>query len=178
MTTQINIQDYTFDSIIPGHGWAKVKLFGKSVEFNFTRYDAVTAGIELGLVEQPEDRDCDRIGYEKPMYSRTVLDAEPTWRVFYTQNEEILSELSGTDFAEQIVSHLALQSSEVREAIQAEATSIACCDIAPGITDPADIKYHVLKQGFQREIPVDWEKVSQHKKLSLRTENKLVEKLL
>lgn len=176
MQLKINDYDLTFSA---AHGWAKVEIFGKEIRFDFLQTDAITAAIELGIINQPDDRDDDRIGYEKPLFSATARESfDYAKRIQYQFNFEALRELSGTDFAEQIVTCLALQSSEVREVIQAEATSIACCDIPANITDPADIKYHVLKQGFQREIPVDWEHVSQHKIASLRIENKLVEKLI
>jgi len=176
MKIQINDYDLAFSA---SGGWAKVEIFGKKVRFDFLQTDAITAAIELDIINQPDDRDDDRIGYEKPLFSATARESfDYAKRIQYQFNFEALRELSGTDFAEQIVTSLALQSEEVREVIQAEATSIACCDIPASITDPADIKYHVLKQGFTKEIPVDWHSVSLHKIASLRTENKLVEKLL
>lgn len=176
---QLTINDYNFDSATANQGWAQVEIFGKTVEFNFSCYDAVTAAIDLRYIEQPDDRDQVRIGYENPAFSATVRELLASdVRVSYQQNNHLLSDFYATEFGLQIITRIALQSSEVREVIQAEATSIACCDIPANITDPADIKYHVLKQGFQREIPVDWEQVSQHKIASLRTENKLVEKLI
>lgn len=176
---QLSINDYNFDSASANQGWAQVEIFGKVVEFNFLCYDAVTAAIELGIIEQPDDRDQMRIGYENPAFSATVRELLASGcSVLYQQNNHVLSDFYATEFGLKIVSDLALQSPEVREVIQAEATSIACCDLPGSIIDPADIKYNVLKQGFPSDVAVDWEVVSQHKKAGLRIENKIVEQLL
>ena len=166
---KIQINDYSFNSMVARTGFAKVEIFGRNVEFIFSDEDAVIAGIELDLIPQPDDSDHTRIGYAKPYFSATVYENVGFEKgIQYIDNQTVLADYEATEYGEQIVSRLAIQSAEVREAIQAEATSIACCNIAPGITDPADIKYHVLKLGFQRDIPVDWEHVSQHKIASLR----------
>lgn len=176
---QLKINDYSFNSMTARTGFAKVEIFGREVEFIFSDEDAVIAGIELGIINQPDDSDHTRIGYAKPYFSATVYDNVGFEKgIQYTDNQVVLADYEATEYGEQIVTRLAFQSRDVREVIQAEATSIACCDIPANITDPADIKHHVLKQGFQREIPVDWEQVSQHKIASLRTENKLLAKLI
>ncbi len=179
MQTQINIQDYTFDSITPSHGWAKVELFGKSVEFNFTRYDAVTAGIELGHIQEPDDRDQKQIRYNHPAFSATVREAAEYGSIMFdVDNLEALREVGHTGYGLEIVTRLALQNEDIKEIIQAEATAICCCDCPANKVGELELK---VWWSANYNIPLDcinWEHVSQHKKLSIRTENKLVEKLL
>jgi hypothetical protein len=182
MKDQIKIEDYKFTGI--GQiAWGYVTVFGKSINFDYSKYDAITVAIELGFMEEPSDRDKTRVGYEKTAFSATVREVWP-WeqRIKYEENDTYLCEFGGTDFGEQIVLQLAVQSNEVRQVIQAEATSIACCDCPPHIVGAIGIeawmeenKYFFWVNGTNL---VDWEAVSQHKIASLRTENKLVKKLL
>ncbi len=185
MKIQINDYDLAFSA---SGGWAKVEIFGKEIRFDFLQTDAITAAIELGIINQPDDRDDDRIGYEKPLFSATARESFGyTKRIQYQFNFEALREFSGTDFAEQIVTRLALQSDEGKEVIQAQATSIACCDCPSSIVAPGAIRAWFMDNQFdfmwnlsplKQYCPVDWDHVSQHKIASLRTENKLVENLL
>ena len=177
---QLTINDYDLAFSASG-GWAKVEIFGKEIRFDFLQTDAITAAIELDIINQPDDRDDDRIGYEKPLFSATARESfDYAKRIQYQFNFEALREFSGTEFAEQIVSRLALQSAEVREVVQAEITSIACCDLHASIFSAEDLAtYFATREEYVGLFDcVNWEHVSQHKKLSLRTENKLVEKLL
>jgi hypothetical protein len=188
-TSQITILDYDLTSA-PSKGWAKVGLFGQyvdgeysgsMVEFQFAQYDAVTAAIELEFMEQPDDRDEGRVGYENPLFSATCRESlDYAKRIKYTDNIFVLNEFSCTDFAEQIVRRLALQAPSVREVIQAEATSIACCDSPSSIVSESDLMEWFADNNHQDFLCgiVDWKAVSQHKKAGLRTENKIVEKLL
>lgn len=180
MKELIKILDYSLISTVTARtGFAKVEIFNREVEFIFSDEDAVIAGIELGLIEQPDDSDHTRIGYAKPYFSATVYENVGFEKgIQYVDNQAVLADYNATEYGEQIAIYLAEQSKEMREAIQAEATSVACCDIATGITDPADIKYYVLKTGFPIGVAVDWEAVSKHKIASFRIENKLVEKLI
>lgn len=177
---QLTINDYDL-AFSAAHGWAKVEIFGKEIRFDFLQTDAITAAIELEIINQPDDRDDDRIGYEKPLFSATARESfDYAKRIQYQFNFEALRELSGTDFAEQIVTRLAWQSLEVREVIQAEATSIACCDCPANITDYKSIMEWFAHNGYEDFLCglVNWDHVSQHKIASLRTENKLVQKLI
>jgi len=84
-----------------------VEVNGPRYQVKFSGYDAVTAAIELGYVNQPDDRDQDRIGYEHPAFSATcreVLECS----VEYWTNEEILESLT-SDQAEAGVARLAEQ---------------------------------------------------------------------
>lgn len=180
MKNSIQINDYDLAFSASG-GWAKVEIFGKEIRFDFLQTDAITAAIELGIINKPDDRDDDRIGYEKPLFIATTRESfDYAKRIQYQFNFEALRELSGTDFAEQIVSKLAFQSPEGREVIQSEATSIACCDCPSNITDHKSIMEWFAHNGHEEFLCniVNWDYVSQHKIASLRTENKLVEKLL
>lgn len=179
-STQIKDYDLAFSA---SGGWAKVEIFGKEIRFDFLQTDAITAAIELGIINQPDDRDDDRIGYEKPLFSATARESfDYAKRIQYQFNFEALREFSGTGFAEQIVSKLALQSAEVREVIQAEATSIACCDCPAHIVGPTGIEVWMEENNHyfwvNGENLVNWDHVSQYKIASLRTENELVEKPL
>ena len=178
MKNSIQINDYDLAFSASG-GWAKVEIFGKEIRFDFLQTDAITAAIELGIINQPDDRDDDRIGYEKPLFSATARESfDYAKRIQYQFNFEALREISGTDFAEQIASRLAWQNEEVKEVIQAEATAICCCDCPPEKTNELQLK---IWWAANYNIPLDcvnWEHVSQHKTASLRTENRLVEKLL
>ena len=178
---QLTINDYNFDSATANQGWAQVEIFGKTVEFNFSCYDAVTAAIELGYIEQPDDRDQVRIGYENPAFSATVRELLASdVRVSYQQNNHLLSDFYATEFGLQIITRLALQSRDVREVIQAEATSLACCDCPANITDYKSIMEWFANNGYEEFLCglVNWDHVSQHKIASFRTENKLVQKLI
>lgn len=148
MQTQISILDYDLTATASG-GWAKVGLFGQlidgeysgqKVEFQFTQEDAVTAAIEMGFLEQPDDRDKDRVGYENPAWSATVRESfDYAKRIQYQTNTEAMREFSGTDFAEQIVRRLTLQAPEVREVIQAEALRIALAECPMGMVETKDL---------------------------------------
>ena len=177
---KVTILDYSFNYTWTT-GCAKVQVFNHEIEFEFSFEAAVTAAIELGIIEQPDDRDKDRVGYEFPAWSATVRQSfDYAKRIQYTANNSILGELSGTYFAEQIVSRLALQSDDVREAIQAEITAIACCDLPANILSAEDLAtYFANSEEYTGVFDcVNWDHVSQHKIASLRTENKLIEKLL
>ena len=184
MQTQIQVLDYTLlSSLSPRVGWAKVSLFGKEVEFSFFDEDAVVAGIDLGFIPQSEDSDHTRVGYAKPHFSATVYEQVGLEKgILYQDNQDVLSDYNATEYGEQIVRRLALQAPEVREVIQAEATSIACCDIHSSLISFSEIvtemwsKHEEFMTVFCAAI--DWKLVSQHKKAGLRTENKIVEKLL
>ena len=161
-------------------GFAKVEIFGREVEFIFSNEDAVITGIELGIINQPDDSDHTRIGYAKPYFSATVYENVGFEKgILYIDNQAVLADYEATEYGEQIITRLALQSSEVREVIQAEATSIACCDCPAYITHPVQLIewFRIERKEFLADI-VNWEHVSQHKIASLRTENKLVEKLI
>ena len=84
--------------------------------FFFTNYDAVVAGIELGIIPQPEDMDKSRIGYEHPAFSATVRADNGNYRMQYYGFYEVLKELSG-DEAEAIVLNLAMQQPEISNQI-------------------------------------------------------------
>ena len=188
MQTQIKIHDYKLCGF--GNAWAYITIFGHDLNLEFTKYDAITAAIELGFMEEPTDRDEKRVGYEKTAFSAVVREVWP-WeqRVQYQENDAYLFEFGGSIQGEQIITRLALQSSEVREVVQAEATSIACCDCPANIIDPKEIeKWMIVNDHLFEYLPdskshtsvklVNWEHVSQHKIASLRTENKLLVKLI
>jgi hypothetical protein len=80
--------------------------------FLFTNYDAVAAGIELGIIPQPEDMDKIRIGYEHPAFSATVRADNGNYRMQYYALYEVLKELSSEE-AEAIVLSLASQHPEI-----------------------------------------------------------------
>lgn len=164
---QLIILDY---SLSEKFGWAKVQIFNKPIEFTFSNYDAVTAAIELGFIEEPTDRDENRVGYEDPAFSAVVRESRP-WedRVVYRPNVVVLEEFANTDFAEQIVSRLALQSSEVREVIQAEAHRIALTECPIGMVDAIDLKKWF--EVFHKEISstgaaVNYAEISEYMKQS------------
>jgi hypothetical protein len=87
--------------------------------FFFTNYDAVVAGIELGIIPQPEDTDKARIGYEHPAFSASVRMDNGNYRMQYYGLHEVLKELSGEE-AELIVLNLAMQQPEISNQILAE----------------------------------------------------------
>ena len=174
---QIKIHDYKFCGF--SEPWAYVTIFDQDLNLQFTKYDAITAAMELGFMEEPTDRDEKRVGYEKTAFSATAREVWP-WeqRVNYQENDAYLFEFGGSIQGEQIITRLAWQNEDVKEIIQAEATAICCCDCPPEKTNELQLK---IWWAANYDIPLDcinWEHVSQHKKLSLRTENKLVEKLL
>jgi hypothetical protein len=166
LTMQLTINDYDLAFSASG-GWAKVEIFGKEIRFDFLQADAINAAIELGIINQPDDRDDDRIGYEKQLFSATARESfDYAKRIQYQFNFEALREFSGTDFAEQIVSRLALQSNEVREVIQDEAERIALHE-CPAVT----VDYKEIMEWFahnRHEVflcgVVNWDKISYHKK--------------
>lgn len=159
-TSQITILDYDL-TVTPSKGWAKVGLFGQlvdgeyssqKVEFQFTQYDAVTAAIELGFIEQPADRDEGRVGYEKPLFSATCRESlDYAKRIQYTDNIFVLNEFSGTDFAEQIARRLAMQAPEVRDVIQAEAMAEVLRNAPTYAVEPDDVARH-LQSRFPKEF--------------------------
>lgn len=166
---QLKIHDYKLTGI-GRMAWAYVEVFGKDINIEFTKYDAITAAIELGFMEEPTDRDETRVGYEKTAFSATVREVWP-WehRVAYQDNDTYLSELSGTDFAEQIVIRLALQSTEVREVIQVEAHRIALAECPVGMVDAIDLKKWF--EVFHKEISstgsaVNYAEISEYMKQS------------
>jgi len=164
MQLKINDYDLTFSA---AHGWAKVEIFGKEIRFDFLQTDAITAAIELGVINQPDDRDDDRIGYEKPLFSVTARESfDYAKRIQYQFNFEALRELSGTDFAEQIVTRLALQSSEVREVIQAEAERIALHECPAAVVEFQEIRnwMHDNRPDFIKSFSVNFKPISDHKK--------------
>jgi hypothetical protein len=157
---KVTINDYDLAFSASG-GWAKVEIFGKEIRFDFLQVDAITAAIELGIINQPDDRDGDRIGYEKQLFSATARESfDYAKRIQYQFNFEALREFSATDFAEQIVSRLALQSNEVREVIQAEAQQIALSKCPAGF-----IEVDQLEHWFTINVPktslasFDWRKL-------------------
>jgi hypothetical protein len=184
MKVKIKIEDYSLISTITARtGFAKVEIFGREVEFIFSDEDAIIAGNELGLIEEPDDSDHTCIGYAKPYFSATVYENVGFEKgIQYVDNQNVLADYNATEYGEQIALHLALQSKEVREAIQSEATSIACCDCPPHIVGAIGIEAWMEENNYffwaNGTNLVDWEAVSQHKIAGLRTENKLVEKLL
>ena len=164
---KINDYDLAFSA---AHGWAKVETSGKETRFDFKQYDAVSAAIELGFIEQPDDRDEDRIGYEKPLFSATVRQSfDYAKRIKYQFNFEALREFSGTEFAEQIVSHLALQAPEVREVIQAEAERIALHECPASIVDSSDIELWMdLNHGSLTKLLLVYRNLIDYKQISDR----------
>lgn len=151
MQNQITIQDYDLTATA-SQGWGKVAVFGREVEFHFSRYNAVTAAIELGYLEQPDDRDGYRVGYEKPVFSAVVRESfDYAKRIQYQSNTEVLRELSGTQFAEDIVSRLALQAPEVREVIQAEALNEVLRNAPANAVELDDVARH-LQSRFPKEL--------------------------
>jgi len=84
--------------------------------FLFANYDAVVAGIELGIIPQPEDIDKSRIGYEHPAFSATVREDTGNYRMQYYTLYEVLEELSSEE-AEAIVLNLASQQPEISNQI-------------------------------------------------------------
>jgi hypothetical protein len=87
--------------------------------FFFTNYDVVVAGIELGIIPQPEDMDKTRIGYEHPAFSASVRADNGNYRMQYYQMYEVLKELSGEE-SEAIILHLAMQQPEISNQILQE----------------------------------------------------------
>lgn len=160
----IKIIDYKFSGFGP-NAWAYVEIFGEPVNIEYSKYDAITAAIELGLMEEPTDRDRTRVGYEKTAFSATVREVWP-WeqRVQYVDNDTYLCEFEGTDFAEQIVSRLALQAPEVREVIQAEAERIALHECPAEKVEELQLKVW-WSANFQIPLNcIDWKQISDHKK--------------
>ena len=181
MKNNITVLDYDL-AFTADSGWAKVQVFGQPIDFTFTQYDAVTAALELGLIQEPEDRDRTRCGYEKPAFSATVREVLP-WesRIAYQDNSDILKEFAGTEFAEQIVKHLALQATEVRAAIQAEAERIALHECPSGVVEHHDIInwMHDNRPEFMQNFAVDFKKISDHKKqLWYEFQNQQIEEIL
>ena len=163
MNAQITILDYDLTATAK-QGWAKVGLFGSlengeytggaTVDFQFTHHDAIVAGIELGHITQPDSTDDlnHRISYENPAFSATVRDVLGYEKTTQHQDyHEVLREFSGTDFAEQIVRRLALQASEVRQVIQAEALSEVLRNAPTDAVEPDDVARH-LQSRFPREF--------------------------
>lgn len=169
---QLKINDYSFNSMVARTGFAKVEIFGRKVEFIFSDEDAVVAGIELGLIEQPDDSDHTRIGYAKPYFSATVYDNVGFEKgIQYTGNQTVLADYEATEYGEQIVTRLALQSSEVREVIQAEAERIALHECPASIVEVDEIVDFILYNTSHKDLyystlngNVDWIKISNHKK--------------
>ena len=167
---QLTINDYDL-AFSAAHGWAKVEIFGKEIRFDFLQTDAITSAIELGIINQPDDRDDDRIGYEKPLFSATARESfDYAKRIQYQFNFEALRELSGTDFAEQIVTRLAFQSNEVREVIQAEAERIALHECPAGIVERNLIIQWFVESKDKALLDlfvvanISWQTISDHKK--------------
>jgi len=85
----------------------------------FSAYEAVVAGIELGIIPQPEDLDKDRIGYEHPAFSTTVREDTGNYRMQYYPLIEVLKELS-SDETEAIIRNLAMQREEISQLVMQE----------------------------------------------------------
>jgi hypothetical protein len=85
----------------------------------FTSYEAIVAGIELGIIPQPEDMDKDRIGYEHPAFSASVREDTGNYRMQYYPLIEVLEELS-IDETEAIIRNLAMQREEISQIVMQE----------------------------------------------------------
>jgi hypothetical protein len=117
--TTMEIYDYSFQN--SAYSGAIVQVDSERPEpnmfsFLFTNYDAVVAGIELGIIPQPEDMDKSRIGYEHPAFSATVREDTGKYRMQYYALYEVLKELSSEE-AEAIVLSLASQHPEISNQI-------------------------------------------------------------
>jgi hypothetical protein len=115
----MKIIDYSFE--IGANSSAIVQVNNSRPEpntfaFFFTNYDAVVAGIELGIIPQPEDMDKTRIGYEHPAFSASVRMDNGNFRMQYYPLYEVLKELSGEE-SEMIVLNLAMQQPEISNQI-------------------------------------------------------------
>jgi len=86
---------------------------------SFSNYAAVVAGIELGIIPQPEDMDYARIGYEHPAFSATVREDTGNYRMQYYPLIEVLKELS-SDETEAIIRNLAMQREEISQIVMQE----------------------------------------------------------
>lgn len=118
----MKVYDYSFQ--ISANSSAIVQLDSERPETNmfpfcFSNYDAVVAGIELGIIPQPEDMDKARIGYEHPAFSASVRMDNGNYRMQYYPLYEVLKELSGEE-SELIVLNLAMQQPEISNRILAE----------------------------------------------------------
>jgi hypothetical protein len=114
----MKVYDYSFE--ISANSSAIVQVDNARPEpnmfpFFFSNYDAVVAGIELGIIPQLEDIDKTRIGYEHPAFSASVRDTG-NYRMQYYTLHEVLKELSGEE-SELIVLNLAMQQPEISNQI-------------------------------------------------------------
>ena len=115
----MEVYDYSFQN--SAYSGAIVQVDSERPEpnmffFLFPNYDAVVAGIELGIIPQPEDMDKIRIGYEHPAFLASVRMDNGNYRMQYYGLYEVLKELSG-DEAEAIVLNLAMQQPEISNQI-------------------------------------------------------------
>ena len=114
----LTIYDYDFQS---NYSTAIVQVNSARPDANtfpiaFSCYQAVVAGIELGIIPQPEDIDKTRIGYEHPAFSASVREDTGNYRMQYYPLIEVLKELS-SDETEAIIRNLAMQREEIIQLI-------------------------------------------------------------
>lgn len=115
----MKVYDYSFESSTNSSAIVQVdnnRPEPNTFPFFFTNYDAVVAGIELGIIQQPEDMDKTRIGYEHPAFSACVRMDNGNYRMQYYPLYKVLKELSGEE-SELIVLNLAMQQPEISNQI-------------------------------------------------------------
>jgi len=115
----LTIYDYSFE--IGVNSAAIIQVNTERPEPNifpivFSNYEAVVAGIELGIIPQPEDMDKDRIGYEHPAFSASVREDTGNYRMQYYPLIEVLKDLS-IDETEAIIRNLSMQREEISQLI-------------------------------------------------------------
>ena len=119
---KLSIYDYSFENGTNSSAVVQVNTETpnpNTFSFTFNNYDAVVAGIELGIIPQPEDMDKTRIGYEHPAFSASVREDTGNYRMQYYPLIEVLKELS-SDESEAIIRNLAMQQEEISQLILQE----------------------------------------------------------
>ena len=119
---KLSIYDYSFENGTNSSAVVQVNTetpTPNTFSFTFNNYDAVVAGIELGIIPQPEDMDKTRIGYEHPAFSASVREDTGNYRMQYYPLIEVLKELS-SDESEAIIRNLAMQQEEISQLILQE----------------------------------------------------------
>ena len=119
---EISIYDYSFEN--GTNSSAVIQVNTERPEPNtfpivFSNYEAVVAGVELGIIPQPEDLDNTRIGYEHPAFSASVREDTGDYRIQYYSLIEVLRELS-SDETEAIIRNLAMQREEISQLVMQE----------------------------------------------------------
>ena len=117
----ITIYDYDFQA---NYSTAIVQVNSARPDANtfpiaFSCYEAVVAGIELGIIPQPEEIDNTRIGYEHPAFSASVREDTGNYRMQYYPLIEVLKDLS-IDETEAIIRNLAMQREEISQLVMQE----------------------------------------------------------